>query len=93
MQSAAITAVSKLRPQQAVQPLIDLMRKTGRLRTECADALFAVTGLDFGVDPDRWQEQWNTLTSIDSDRIPTDEELAQKAASRKKYGEYRVVTT
>ena len=88
VQSAAIAAIAQLRPQQAVQPLIDLMRATGRLRTECAEALFQVTGLDFGVDPDRWQEQWNVLMSIDGYRIPTDEELAQKAASRKKYDEF-----
>jgi hypothetical protein len=85
VQSAAIGCVAKLRPQAAVQPLIDLMHKAGRLRTECAEALFQVTGLDFGVDPARWQEQWNTLTSIEGYRIPTDEELAKKAESRKKY--------
>jgi hypothetical protein len=88
VQSAAITAVGSLRPQEAVQPLIDLMRKTGRLRVECADALFKITGYDFGVDPERWQEQWNTLTSIAGWRIPTDEELAKKAESRKKTEAY-----
>ncbi len=85
VQSAAITAVAALRPQAAVQPLIDLMRKAGRLRAECAEALFRITGLDFGVDPERWQEQWTTLMSIEGYRIPTDEELAKKAESRKKY--------
>ncbi len=85
VQAAAVTTVGMLRPQEAVQPLIDLMRKEGRLRVECADALFKVTGLDFGVDPDRWQEQWNVLMSIAGWRVPTDEELAKKAASRKKY--------
>lgn len=88
VQSAAIGCVGKLRPQPAVQPLIDLMRKTGRLRTEAAEALFQITGLDFGVDPERWQEQWNTLMGIDGYRIPTDEELAKKAESRKKYDEF-----
>lgn len=85
VQTAAIEAVAQLRPQTAVQPLIDLMRKSGRLRVECADALFRVTGLDFGLDADRWQKQWDTLMSIEGWRIPTDEELAKKAASRKKY--------
>jgi HEAT repeat protein len=85
VQTAAIAALSRLRPQDAVQPLIDLMRKSGRLRTECAEALFQITGLDFGVDPERWQEQWNNLMSIQGWRIPTDEELAKKAESRKKY--------
>ncbi|MCA8966177.1 MAG: HEAT repeat domain-containing protein, partial [Planctomycetes bacterium] len=85
VQSAAISALSVLRPQPAVQPLIDLMRKSGRLRVECADALFKITGMDFGVDPDRWQEQWSKLMTIPGWRIPTDEELAKKAESRKKY--------
>jgi hypothetical protein len=85
VQTAAIEAVAVLRPQQAVQPLIDLMRESGRLRTECADALFRITALDFGVDPEKWQQQWTKLMSIDGWRIPTDEELAQKIASRKKY--------
>ena len=85
VQAAAIEAVATLRPQAAVQPLIDLMRAAGRLRTECADALFRITALDFGVDPDRWQEQWTKLMAIEGWRIPTDEELAKKAASRKKY--------
>lgn len=88
VQTAAITAAASLRPQEAVQPMIDLMRKTGRLRTECADALFRITGLDFGVDPDRWQEQWNNLMAITGWRIPTDEELAKKAESRKKTDAY-----
>ena len=85
VQAAAIEAVASLRPQSAVQPLIELMRGSGRLRTECADALFRITALDFGLDPERWQEQWTKLTAIDGWRIPTDEELAKKAASRKKY--------
>ena len=85
VQTAAIEAVAALRPQAAVQPLIDLMRESGRLRTECADALFRITALDFGVDPERWQSQWTKLMSIEGWRIPTDEELAKKAASRKKY--------
>jgi len=85
VKTAAIEAAARLRPQAAVQPMIDLMRESGRLRTECADALFRITALDFGVDPDRWQEQWTNLMAIEGWRIPTDEEMAQKAASRKKY--------
>jgi hypothetical protein len=85
VQAAAIEAVAALRPQEAVQPLIDLMRASGRLRTECADALFQITALDFGLDADQWQQQWTKLMSIEGWRIPTDEELAKKAASRKKY--------
>jgi hypothetical protein len=88
VQTAAVTALSIVRPQDSVQPLIDLMRKTGRLRTECADALFRITGFDFGVDPDKWQEQWKNLMAIPGWRIPTDEELAKKAETRRKNDEY-----
>jgi hypothetical protein len=84
VQTAAIACVGVLRPQEAVQPLIDLMRKTGRLRTECADALFKITAYDFGVDPERWQGQWNQLMSIGNWRIPTDEEMVKKAEARKR---------
>lgn len=84
VQAAAVAACGHVRPQEAVQPLIDLMRKEGRMRTECAEALFRITGFDFGVDPERWQEQWNQLMTIQGWRIPTEEELAKKAESRKK---------
>jgi hypothetical protein len=87
VQTAAITSLGFVRPQEAVQPLIDLMRSEGRLQIECAEALFKITGYDFGVDPDKWQQQWNTLMSIEGWRIPTDEELAKKAESRRKYAE------
>lgn len=88
VQAAAIAAAGVVRPQEAVQPMIDLMRKTGRLRVECAEALFKITGFDFGVDPERWQEQWNALMSISGWRIPTDEELKKKAETRKKNDAY-----
>lgn len=84
VQTSAIAALAKVRPQEAVQPMIDLMRKSGRLRVECADALFRITGMDFGADPDRWQEQWKNLMTLPGWRIPTDEELVKKAEARKK---------
>ena len=87
VQTSAVTAVAVTRPQAAVQPLIDLMRQTGRVRTECAEALFRITGFEFGLEPDRWQEQWNRLMAIEGWRIPTKEELAKKAESRRKYAE------
>lgn len=88
VQSAAIAAVASLRPQAAVPPLIELMRKAGRQRIECAEALFRITGLDLGVDPERWQQQWDALTAIPGWRIPTDEELAKAAESRRRSDEY-----
>jgi hypothetical protein len=85
VQAAAIAAVGKLRPQEAVQPLIDVMQKGGRLQLECADSLFKITAVDFGIDAARWQEWWKGAMSITGWRIPTDEELAKKAETRKKY--------
>ncbi|MCA8954225.1 MAG: HEAT repeat domain-containing protein [Planctomycetes bacterium] len=87
VQSAAITACGQLRPQAAIQPLITLMRQEGRLQIECADALFLLFTVDFGVDPDRWQGHWDNLSKIPGWRIPTDEEVAKAKASRKKYDE------
>lgn len=87
VQSAAVAACGSVRPQAAVQPLIDLLRQKGRMQTECAEALFKVTGMEFGLDADRWQEQWTKLMAIEGWRIPTREELAKKAESRKKYNE------
>lgn len=88
VQTAAIAALAVLRPQPSVQPLIDLMRKSGRLRTECADALFRITGLDLGVDPERWQGIWDQYMAIPGWRIPTDEEMAKKAAARQKSDQF-----
>ena len=87
VQAAAVGAAGVVRPQVAVQPLIDLLRQKGRLQTECAEALFRITGFEFGLDADRWQEQWTKLMAIEGWRIPTREELEKKAAARKKYNE------
>jgi len=84
VQTAAINAAGIVRPQEAIQPLINAMKKTGRVRMECANALFAITGYDFGANPEEWQKQWTTLQSIPGWRIPNDEELRKKAESRKK---------
>ncbi len=87
VQSAAVKALGKLRPQAAVQPLIDLMKQEGRLQIECSDALFLITTFEFGVDPERWQSHWNNLMKIDGWRIPTDAEVEKAKASRRKYDE------
>ncbi|MBK8976797.1 MAG: HEAT repeat domain-containing protein [Planctomycetes bacterium] len=85
VQSAAITAVSRVREASAVAPLISLMEKGGRLEEECAEALFQITAMDFGTDAAAWRKTWDQLQSIEGWRIPTDEELAKRAASREKY--------
>jgi len=83
VQTVAIASAGKVRPIEAIPPLIELMRKTGRLRTECADALYHITGYEFGTDVDSWTQNWARMKEMNW-RPPTDEELAKKAESRKK---------
>lgn len=85
VQVAAVKTLAIVREPSAVAPMIQLMRKGGRLEEETADALFRITGLDFGRDADAWQTTWDRLSAIPGWRIPTDEELQKAAASRQKY--------
>ena len=87
VQSASARALGLLRPQVAVEPLIALMRDGGRLQEDAAEALFAITALDFGTDPDMWQRQWERLQSIDW-RIPTEAELQKARQSRQRADAY-----
>ncbi|MCC6781986.1 MAG: HEAT repeat domain-containing protein [Planctomycetes bacterium] len=85
VQVAAVKTLATLREPAAVAPMIELMRKGGRLEEEIADALFKITALDFGRDADAWKTTWDRLSAIPGWRIPTDDELAKAAASRQKY--------
>jgi hypothetical protein len=85
VQVAAVQALAAIRVQDAISPLIELMGQGGRLEEECAEALFRITALDLPAQVEVWRSTWERLRSIDGWRIPTDEELAKKAASRKKY--------
>ncbi|MHC4077401.1 MAG: HEAT repeat domain-containing protein [Planctomycetota bacterium] len=87
VQAAAIDAAGKVRIEAAIDPLIDVMSKGGRLKEQCADALFLITTKDYALDPDRWRKgiaKWRSLGW----RIPTDEEVAKMKAARKKNLEY-----
>jgi len=87
VQSAAIKAAGVVRPAEAVEPLIELMRETGRLREEAADALFLITTLDFGANPDEWAKQWAKLQELDW-KLPTDEDVAKAKAARARSDAY-----
>ena len=87
VQSSAVSTVGILRPPAAISPLIELMKKGGRLKEETAEALFLITALDFGVDPAMWERQWEQLQSIGW-RIPTAEELAKAKEARKRSDAY-----
>ena len=84
VQTAAIAAVAKIRAEEAIDPLIELMRKVGRFKEETADALFRITKLDFGAEPDEWAKQIKKLREIPGWRIPTDQEVAKAEESRQK---------
>lgn len=85
VQIAAVKALASLREPAAIGRLIELLGEGGRCAEEAADALFTITGLDFGMDAAGWSRTWERLKKQEGWRIPTDEELAKKAASRKKY--------
>ncbi|MEZ5965336.1 MAG: HEAT repeat domain-containing protein [Planctomycetota bacterium] len=83
VQAAAIKALGIVRPAEAIMPLIGLMRKGGRLREDAADALFSITTMDFGTDPDEWQKQMERLFRLEW-RPPTDAEVEKARLARKK---------
>jgi hypothetical protein len=82
VQSSAVKGVGKLRPAEAIDPLIELMRKPGVLQKACSEALYLITDLEFGIEPDAWAKQMKTLRAIEGWHIPTDEDLAKKKQSR-----------
>jgi len=87
VQAAAVKAVGVVRPTEAIMPLIELMRKGGRLREDTADALFLITTKDFGTDADEWQRQVQRLFRLDW-RPPTDAEVEKARLARKKSAEF-----
>ncbi|MFQ5506208.1 MAG: HEAT repeat domain-containing protein [Planctomycetota bacterium] len=85
VQVAAIECHGGLRTREAVEPLIQLLKKGGRLKIDASEALFKITARDYGTDYELWNRQWKFLTSIKGFRLPTDAELEKAAESRKKY--------
>lgn len=89
VQASAIQAVAKIRVQSAIDPLIAIMKKGGRLQQDAGVALERITALEFGFDTAAWEQQVAKLKSLGW-RIPTDEELEKaaqaKAVSDKRYG-------
>jgi HEAT repeats/von Willebrand factor type A domain len=87
VQSAAIDAVGKVRIEEAIDPLIELMRKGGRLKEQCGDALFLITTKDYALDPDAWKKGLDALRGFGW-KMPSDAEVAKAQAARKKNLEY-----
>lgn len=84
VQAAAMKCLGTLRTREAVEPMIEFLRKPGRLKQDAADALFLITAYDFGTSYDIWKKQWKMLTGLPNFRLPTDAELAKAAEARKK---------
>jgi len=87
VRSSAVATLGILRPQAAVTPLIELMKQGGRLMEDAAEALFLITSLDFGVNPEVWEVQWAKLMELDW-RIPTAAELEKAKESRRRDDAY-----
>lgn len=96
VRSAAVIATGTVRVAEAVDDLIALLDAEGRVKEEAAEALFSITTLDFGANPEIWQKQWANLKQIGW-RIPTDEEVAKAKAARQRndayYGKKETTTT
>ncbi len=85
VQQAAIQCFAALRTFEAVDPLIEMLKKEGRLRIDASEALFKITTYDFGVNYRMWRRQWDRLSKLPGFRLPTDEELRKAEENRKKY--------
>ncbi|MCU0723738.1 MAG: hypothetical protein MUC63_09020 [Planctomycetes bacterium] len=56
---SAARALADLRHEDGAAPLVDcLAREEGRVAYEASEALFRLTGNDFGVDADLWKRWW-----------------------------------
>lgn len=87
VQAAAIEAAGQARVEGAIDPLIDLMRRQGRFKTDTAEALFLITMKDFGVYPEQWAKSIKALRGFGW-RMPSDADVAKAKAARKKNDEY-----
>jgi HEAT repeat protein len=77
---SVVDALGKLRQKESIQPLIDRLRKEdGRVRDDISKALLSITTFDLGVDPDKWQTQWDRVK--DRFVVPTDAEVEKARAA------------
>lgn len=103
VRSVAMAALRSFRVKEALQPLIDALKKEdGRLKDDALAALRDLTGFDYSGDPEIWQRWWTRVK--DTYKVPTEIEirdqkkLAEKAldAYTKKdrgYTPYHGITT
>ena len=80
MRTAGVKAVGLVRVEAAIDPLIAIMRKGGRLSTETADALYLITLRDYGANPKQWQKSIDQLRGFGW-KMPSDEQVVKAKAA------------
>lgn len=79
VRSSAIQCLGRLRVKEAIQPLIERLKKDeGRLREEAMLALQKTTGFEYEDDAGQWQRWWDNVKA--NFVVPTDAELARRKA-------------
>jgi HEAT repeat protein len=75
VRAAAIAALRSFRIKEAIQPLIDLMKKKdeGRLCDDAHAALKDLTGFNYSANPEVWQGWWTRVQA--TYKVPTELEL------------------
>ncbi|MEL6715058.1 MAG: HEAT repeat domain-containing protein, partial [Planctomycetota bacterium] len=86
VRASAIRALSLVRDKTSIPLLIErLATEEGRLVEDVGRALNAITGRNIGARAELWERFWNTVANRKGRtyEIPTDEELAKRAAAAK----------
>jgi Mg-chelatase subunit ChlD len=81
VRSSAIQCLGKLRVKEAIEPLIERLKKDeGRMREEAMFALQKTTGFEYEDDAGQWQRWWDNVKATFV--VPTDAELAKRKAAK-----------
>lgn len=86
VRASAMHALGRVRHVESISPLIERMAvEEGRLVADIGLALAEVTGRDFGVRLDAWQQFWKTYEG--RFEIPTDSELRRLREKQREIAE------
>ena len=81
VRSSAIQCLGRLRVKEAIEPLIERLKKDeGRLREEAMFALQKTTGFEYEDDAGQWQRWWDNVKATFT--VPTDAEMAKRKAAK-----------
>lgn len=79
---SAIHALSKVRDQSAIGPLVERMQvEEGRLVADIGEALAELTGRNYGQRKDGWKSFWDTFST--RFKMPSDAEIAALKKAKK----------